>query len=67
MKKKCPLIESYLIARDFERNMKRLNKLFKKQKTYKVRITEKQLGILEYCAFNGIDTIHDLAKLMYVN
>ncbi len=45
------MIKKFMTIRNFNRTMKRLNVMFK------VKITEKQMGILEYCAFLGIGDV----------
>lgn len=62
------LIQSILlIARDFEIKMRMLDRTFKGQDTLKVRVTEAQLGILEYCAFLGVKNYCDLKKYTQID
>ena len=37
---------------------------FKQRKRYKVAITEKQIGILEWCASAGIVDMHELKEYL---
>ena len=55
--------KSLKISWDFNRLMNDLSKSILTPKTIKVRITEKQIGILEYCAFLAINDFHDLEKM----
>ncbi len=57
------IIKSIKTVRDFNRNIKRLSNSLTRKNTFKVKITKKQMGILEYCAFLGIKDFHKLTKL----
>ncbi len=57
------IIKSIKIVCDFNRNIKRLTNSLTRKNTFKVKITEKQMGILEYCAFLGIDDYFHLINL----
>lgn len=48
---------------DFYKTMEILSKTFRDEKKMKVKITEKQIGILEYCAFLGIEDFHQLSEI----
>lgn len=48
---------------DFYKTMEILSKAFRGEKKMKVKITEKQIGILEYCAFLGINNYQQLSQI----
>ena len=60
----CNFLNALKISRDFELKMKMVGKWIDSERRHKVKITEEQLGILEYCATWGIDDISDLSDAL---
>ena len=58
------LLNAWLITKDFELKMKMVGNWIEGERRHKVKITEAQLGILEYCATWGIDSLHDISDLI---
>ena len=54
------LIENYQMAQSFNIKMNMVNDKRKDDRQYAIYITEKEIGILEYCASIGIETLHDI-------
>ena len=60
----CNFLNTLQISRDFELKMKMVGNWIDGEVRHKVKITEEQLGILEYCATWGIDDIFDLSDAL---
>ena len=57
------IFKSILMARDFNTKLKMMGTIIPKVKRYWVKLTEVQIGILEYCAFLDIKNFHELENL----
>ena len=57
------IINSWLEVRAFDLKLKMMGIIFDKKKSHKVRITEKQMEILEYCAAIGADDKQQLSVM----
>ena len=58
------IINAWIISKDFELKMKMTGQWIDGERRHKVKLTEAQLGILEYCAMWGLDSLHDIRDIL---
>ena len=58
------LYRSYRMAKDFTVKMEVMRVFSIDGETYRIPITEEQIGLLEFCAGHGINDMHELIEFI---